>query len=194
MDEPLSHRAVAVQKWRAEIAALKAIARDCGLTEERKWYQPCYTSRGKNIVLVGAFKKYCALLFFKGALLKDHAHLLVAPGENSQSGRLIRFTSVQDIAKRASALKAYIRDAVRVEEAGLKVPKKEITEHKVPAELKTAFADHPGFQKAFRALTPGRQRAYLLHFSGAKQSQTRAARIDKWRPHILKGKGIQDEG
>lgn len=192
MAAPQTSRGRSALKWRKELAALKAIVRGCGLTETVKWYQPCYTHEGKNVVIVGAFKDNCALLFFKGALMKDPRRLLVKPGENSQSARFIRFTSAAEIATKAPVLKAYIRDAIRVEASGVKVKLKTIAERTIPAELKKAFAARPAFKTAFRALTPGRQRAYLFHFSGAKQSQTRAARIAKWMPHVLKGKGLQD--
>jgi uncharacterized protein YdeI (YjbR/CyaY-like superfamily) len=181
------------KSWREEQAALRALALACGLEETLKWGKPCYTTPdGANIVLIQTFKGFCALLFFKGALIEDPKGMLVAPGENSQSARQARFTSVAEIDKAASTLKAYIRKALTIEKAGLKVELKTITEHAVPEELQACFAKAPAFKAAFEALTPGRQRAYLLHFSGAKQSATRASRIEKCRPQILAGKGLND--
>ena len=180
------------KQWRTELETLRAIILDCGLTEELKWYQPCYTVDGANIVLIHGFKEYCALLFMKGALLKDPGGILIQQTENVQSGRQIRFTDIGQIVKRKATLKAYIMEAVEVEKAGLKVPLKKTSEFKMPAEFKKKLAENPALRTAFKALTPGRQRGYLLFFSSAKQSQTREARIDKFTPQILKGKGLQD--
>jgi len=178
--------------WREEMAQFRAIALACGLDETLKWGKPCYTAGGANIALIQPFKDYCALLFFKGALLKDAKGLLVPPGENSQSARQARFTSAADIAKAAATLKTYIREAIAIEKAGLKVELKTIDEHARPAELDAAFDEAPALRAAFEALTPGRQRAYLLHFGGAKQAATRASRIAKCAPQILAGKGLND--
>jgi uncharacterized protein YdeI (YjbR/CyaY-like superfamily) len=180
-------------KWQDEIEKLRAIILDCGLTEELKWNIPCYTLRGKNVVGIHGFKEHCALAFFKGALLADPRKILIKPGENSQVGRWIKFSHVREIVKLESILKTYIGEAIEVEEAGLKVRLKTIEEHKIPAELQHKFESQPAFETAFRALTPGRQRAYILYFSAAKQSNTRTSRIEKNMPLILKGKGLNDD-
>jgi uncharacterized protein YdeI (YjbR/CyaY-like superfamily) len=180
-------------KWQEEIEKLRAIILDCGLTEELKWNIPCYTLRGKNVVGVQGLKEHCALAFFKGALLADPRKILVKPGENSQVGRWIKFTHVREIVKLESILKTYIGEAIEVEEAGLKVRLKTIEEHKIPDELQNKFDALPAFKTAFRALTPGRQRAYILYFSAARQSNTRVSRIQKYMPQILEGKGLNDD-
>jgi len=180
-------------KWREELEKLRAIILDCGLTEELKWYQPCYTSEGKNIVLIHGFKEYCALLFMKGALLKDPKGILVQQTENVQSGRQIRFTSLQEILKMEATLKAYIMEAVEVEKSGVEVKMKKTSEFKMPVEFKNKLDQDAALKKAFKALTPGRQRGYLLYFAGAKQSETRTARVEKCRQRILDGKGLQDD-
>jgi uncharacterized protein YdeI (YjbR/CyaY-like superfamily) len=181
------------KKWREEMAELRRIVLDCPLTEELKWRAPCYTFQNSNVVLIGAFKEYCVLSFVKGALLKDAKRILVKPGENTQAVRVIRFTEVREITKIEPTLKAYLHEAIEVEKAGLKVKLKKITERKIPEELQDKFAENPALKTAFRALTPGRQRAYLLHFSAAKQSKTRTSRIEKCMPRILKGKGLADD-
>jgi uncharacterized protein YdeI (YjbR/CyaY-like superfamily) len=178
--------------WQAELQALRAIILDSPLTEEVKWRHPCYTFQGRNIVIVGRFKDYCMLNFVKGALLKDARGVLVKPGENTQVSRVIRFTSVQQVAEMEPILKAYIQEAIEVEKAGVKVKLKKITEWAVPDELEKKFDEVPGLKAAFRALTPGRQRAYLLYFAGAKQSATRTSRIEKHLKRILGGKGLDD--
>ncbi len=180
------------KKWQPEMQSLRAIVLACGLTEELKWYQPCYTYEGNNVAIISSFKEYCVLSFFKGVLLKDAKGILKSPGENSQSVRMAKFTSTKDIAKLAPTLRSYIREAIAAEKAGLKVPLKKITEHPVPEELKSKYKELPALKKTFEALTPGRQRAYLLYFSGAKQSATRLARIEKCMPQILQGKGLND--
>jgi uncharacterized protein YdeI (YjbR/CyaY-like superfamily) len=180
-------------KWQQEIEALRAMILDCGLNEELKWNIPCYTLRGKNVVGIHGFKEHCALSFFKGALLADPKGLLAKPGENSQVTRWIKFTHVREIVKLESILKTYIGEAIEVEEAGLKVRLKTIEEHKIPKELQDKFDALPAFKTAFRALTPGRQRAYILYFSAAKQSETRASRVKKYLPQILEGKGLNDD-
>jgi len=181
-----------VPKWGEEMEKLRAIVLDCGLTEELKWRQPCYTFNESNVVIIGGFKEYCLLGFFKGALLKDTHQLLSRPGENTQSGRQMRFTNVQEIAKKEKLVKAYIYEAIEVEKAGLTVKLKKTSDYEVPEELKRKLDEMPGFKTAFEALTPGRQRAYILHFSAPKQSKTREARIEKWMPMIFEGKGLND--
>lgn len=181
------------KKWREELEELRRIVLDCGLTEELKWYQPCYTSEGKNIVLIHGFKEYFALLFMKGALLKDPKSILVQQTENVQAGRQIRFTSLQEIAGLEPVLKAYIHEAIAVEKAGLQVKLKPMADYKVPEEFQRILDKSPALEKAFAALTPGRRRGYLLHFAAPKQSETRTARVVKCTPLILKGKGLNDD-
>jgi uncharacterized protein YdeI (YjbR/CyaY-like superfamily) len=181
------------KKWQQEMEELKSVVLDCGLTEELKWGQPCFTSQKRNIVLVHGFKEYCALLFFKGALLKDPKRILIQQTKNMQATRQIRFTNAREIVKMKSILKAYIREAIEVEKAGLKVNFKKTADFKIPKEFQSKLNELPALKTAFRALTPGRQRSYLLHFSAAKQSQTRTARVEKHIPQILKGKGLNDE-
>jgi uncharacterized protein YdeI (YjbR/CyaY-like superfamily) len=180
------------QQWRPEMEALRGIALSCKLTEELKWGQPCYAAEGSNIVLIHAFKGYCAYLFFKGALLKDAKGLLIQQTENVQSARQIRFTAVADIIKKKATLRAYIHEAMEVEKAGLKVTLKKTADFDVPKEFKEKLAKTPALKAAFAALTPGRQRGYLFYFSSAKQPKTREARIEKCAPQILKGKGLDD--
>lgn len=181
-----------VHSWPEQLKELRRIVLACGLTEELKWGMPCYTHGGKNIAMVVAFKEYCAVAFFKGSLLKDPAGILVAPGENSQSTRQARFTTVSEIRKRETALKSYLREAVGLEESGAKVAQKSVTEYVVPVEFQEALDSDRDLEKAFAALTPGRRKAYLLHFAGAKQSATRKSRIEKCLPRILEGKGLDD--
>jgi len=180
------------QKWREEIEKLRTIVLDCGLTEDLKWGCPCYTLEKSNIVLIHVFKEYCALLFFKGALLKDPKSILIQQTPNVQVPRQIRFTNVQEIVKMKATLKAYIKEAVEVEKAGLKVELKKTSDFAIPEEFQTKLDKTPALKKAFYALTPGRQKGYLFHFSQAKQSKTREARIEKYIPQILDGKGIDD--
>lgn len=179
-------------KWQDEIGLLRDIALSCGLDEELKWGCPCYTFKGNNIVLIHVFKEYCAFLFFKGALLKDPEGILVQQTENVQAARQIRFTTTTQIKKLGKSLKTYIFEATEVEKAGLKVPMKKTREFEVPEEFQAKLNKMPDLKKAFKALTPGRQRAYLLYFSQAKQAKTREARIDKYIPQILSGKGLDD--
>ena len=181
------------KNWQEEIRKLRTIVLDCGLTEELKWGVPCYTFQETNIVLIHVFKEYCALLFFKGALLKDTEDILIQQTKNVQAARQIRFTDVGEIVKKKSILKAYIYEAIEVEKAGLNVKLKKTTEFTMPEEFQTKLNKTPSLKKAFDALTPGRQRAYLLYFSAPKQSKTRESRIVKSAPQILKGKGINDE-
>lgn len=181
-----------VHSWQPELKLLRSIVLECGLEEELKWGVPCYTWQGHNILIVAAFKTYASISFFKGALLSDHAGMLESPGENSQAGRLIKFTDVRTISKQKADLKAYIFEAIEIEKAGLKVASKPVSEFPVPEEFQQKLDQLPQLKKAFEALTPGRQRAYLLHFGGAKQSVTRAARVEKWIPQILAGKGFNE--
>lgn len=180
------------EKWQEEFKKLRRIILDCQLDEELKWGKPCYSFQGNNIVLIHGFKEYCALLFFKGALLKDARGILVQQTENVQAARQIRFNSVREIIALEPILKAYILEAIEVEKAGLKVPLKKTTEFTVPEEFKKKLDEDPALKSAFEALTPGRQRGYLLYFSSAKQSKTRESRVEKWMPQILKGKGLDD--
>ena len=181
------------KKWQEESKKLRRIVLDCGLTEESKWGKPCYTFQNSNVVIIQGFKEYCALLFCKGALLKDAHRILIQQTENVQAARQIRFTSVPEIVALEPAVKAYIHEAVEVEKAGLKVNYKKASEFTVPEELQNKLDEIPAFKKAFKALTPGRQRAYLLYFSAPKQSKTREARIEKYIPQILKGQGLNDD-
>ena len=180
------------QAWLEEMRSLREIALECRLHEEFKWGWPCYTARGKNVVLIHAFKEYCALLFMKGALLKDPDGLLIRQTENVNSSRQIRFTGVKHIVPRRARLKAYMLEAVEVEKSGLKVAKKTNADYPRPEEFEQKLAEAPALKAAFEALTPGRQRGYLLHFAAAKQSKTRTARIEKCAPLILAGKGLDD--
>ena len=180
-------------KWQEELAKLRTIVLDCGLTEELKWYQPCYTFEDRNIVLIHGFKEYCALLFFKGALLKDPKGLLIQQTENVQAGRQIRFTNVREIVALEPVLKAYIHEAVEVEKSGAQVTHKKTSDFKIPEELQKKLDEDAAFKTAFHALTPGRQRGYLLYFAAPKQSQTREARVKKYLPHIFEGKGLTDD-
>ena len=179
-------------KWQEAYEKLRTIVLDCGLTEELKWGCPCYTSEKRNIVLIHGFKEYCALLFFKGALLKDPKGILIQQTENVQAARQVRFTTVNEIVKLKATLKAYIKEAIQVEKAGVKLNLKKTSEFKMPEEFKNKLSETPGLKKAFGALTPGRQRGYLLYFSAPKQSTTREARIEKSVPQILRGKGLDD--
>ncbi len=179
-------------KWQAEYEQLRTIVLDCGLTEELKWGCPCYTFEGNNIVLIHGFKDYCALLFMKGALMKDAKGILIQQTENVQAARQIRFTNLNEIVKLKTALKAYIQEAISVEKSGLKVELKKPTEFKMAEEFQQVLNEMPEVKKAFEALTPGRQRAYLLHFSQPKQSKTRESRVENCIPQILKGKGLDD--
>lgn len=181
------------KNWQEEIEKLRMIILDCGLTEELKWGVPCYVFQKHNIVLIHVFKEYCALLFFKGALLQDTDGILVQQTENVQAARQIRFTSVQEIVAMQPILKAYVYESIEVEKAGLDVNFKKTTEFTMPEEFQTKLDDNPVLKTAFDALTPGRQRAYLLHFSQPKQAKTRVSRIEKHVPQILDGKGLTDQ-
>jgi uncharacterized protein YdeI (YjbR/CyaY-like superfamily) len=179
-------------KWQDAYAELRTLALACGLTEELKWGCPCYTIGKNNIVLIHGFKTYCAFLFMQGALLKDPKKILVQQTENVQSARQIRFKNVSEILKSKTTLKAYIREAIALDKVGIKVALKKTTEYKMPAEFQAVLDDMPDLKSAFEALTPGRQRGYLLYFGAAKQAKTRENRIEKYIPHILSGKGMDD--
>jgi uncharacterized protein YdeI (YjbR/CyaY-like superfamily) len=180
------------KKWHEEFINLRTIILECGLTEELKWNKPCYMFQQNNIVILQGFKEYCALMFFKGALLSDPNGILIRPGENSQAQRQIRFTNVQEIMEMKAILKVYVSRAIEVEKAGLEVNFKKTEEFSLPDELQKKFDELPSLKTAFEALTPGRQRAYILYFSKAKQSKTREARIEKYIQKILGGKGLND--
>ena len=177
--------------WREEFEKLRAIILGCGLTEELKWGKPCYTFQESNVIIMYGLKESCAIAFFKGVLLKDPNGILIKPGENSQAGRWIKFTSVRQIVGMKSVVKAYIHEAIEAEKAGLKVEYKKNPEP-VPVELKNKMNETPALKSAFHALTPGRQRGYILYFSAAKQSKTRTSRIEKCQLQILNGKGLND--
>ncbi len=179
------------KKWREEFEKLRRIILDCGLAEELKWDKPCYTFQKSNIVIIQGFKEFCALLFCEGALLKDAKGLLEKPGENTRAARRIPFTKVREIVELEPVLKAYIREAMEAEKAGLQVNFKKNPEP-IPDELQNRLNEIPALKTAFAALTPGRQRAYILYFSAPKQSKTRASRVEKWMPQILHGKGLND--
>jgi uncharacterized protein YdeI (YjbR/CyaY-like superfamily) len=180
------------KKWQNKLEKLRMLVLDCGLTEELKWGVPCYTFQKSNIVLIHVFKEYCALLFFKGALLKDPNGILIQQTKNVQAGRQIRFTNVREIVKMETILKAYIYEAIEVEKAGLKVDLKKTTEFIIPEEFQNKLDEIPALKTAFEALTPGRQRAYILYFSAPKQSKTRESRVEKCMDLILDGMGLND--
>ena len=180
------------KKWQREMAKLRMIILDCQLAEELKWGKPCYTYQKSNIVLIVGFKEYCALIFCKGALLNDANGILIKPGENTQAGRQIRFTSVREIAKIETILKAYIHEAIEVEKAGLKVELKKHSEYILPEELQKGLDKNRALKTAFEALTPGRQRAYMFHISAPKTAKTRESRVEKCVQQILDGKGLND--
>lgn len=175
--------------WRAEICALRKLLLETELVEELKWYQPCYTYEGKNVAIIGKLKDSCVLSFFKGALLADANGVLETPGPNSQAGRVVRIRSLEDVQRLSSIIRDLLQLAIEVERSGKKVVLKSIEERAIPAELEMAFASHKGLRDAFEALTPGRRRYYLMHFSSAKQSATRIARIERAIPAIMEGKG-----
>ncbi len=180
------------KRWREEMQELRTIILGCELVEELKWGKPCYTFQKNNVVLIHGFKEYCAILFFKGALLKDRKGILVQQTENVQAARQLRFTSVREIVALEGVVKAYVDEAIEAEKAGLKVSLKKTAEFTIPEEFQTKLDEIPGLKSAFEALTPGRQRAYILHFSAPKQSKTRVSRVEKCRQRILDGKGLND--
>ena len=179
-------------KWKEGMELLRQIVLDCGLSEDLKWHQPCYSFQNKIVLVISGFKDYCALNLFKGALLNDPHGILVKPGENTQAGRQIRLTSVEQITGMEPILKAYLHEAIEVEKAGLKVPYKKTADFEIPQEFQLKLDEIPALKTAFDSLTPGRQRAYLLHFSAPKQSKTREARVEKHLERILGGKGLDD--
>ena len=181
------------EKWQEEFEKLRMIILGCGLTEELKWGKPCYMFQNSNIVIIQGFKEYCALMFFKGALLNDANDILIKIGENTQAGRQIQFTNVPEIVEMESIIKAYINKAVEVEKAGLKVDLKKTTKYVIPEEFQNKLDEFPDLKVAFDALTPGRQRGYILYFSAPKQSKTRESRVEKCARQILNGKGINDQ-
>lgn len=178
--------------WKQEYQALRQVLISCGLTEQIKWMHPCYMHKKKNIALIHGFNDYIALSFFKGALMKDPAKALIQPTENSQAGRQLRFANLKEIQERDGLIKEYLLEAIDLEKAGAKIAYKEVKEFEWPIELKEKFDADPEFAKAFHALTPGRQKGYLLHFAGAKQAKSRAERIEKYKERILTGKGLRD--
>jgi uncharacterized protein YdeI (YjbR/CyaY-like superfamily) len=178
------------QQWQEEFKNLRMIILDCGLSEELKWGVPCYTFEKRNVVLIHGFKEYCAILFVKGALLNDAKGILITQTENVQAARQVRFTNVRQIVEIEATLKAYIYEAIQAEKAGLKVDFKKTTEYNVPEEFQTKLDENPALKTAFDALTPGRQRAYLIYFAAPKQSKTREARVEKYMQQILDGKGL----
>jgi len=178
--------------WKEEIEHLRVIALESGLTEELKWGVPCYTHDKSNVVLIHTFKEYCAYLFHKGVLMKDPKGILIQQTENVQSARQIRFTSLTEIKKLERTLKTYLEEAIKIEESGVKVPMKKTKEFAVPEEFQVKLSKNKKLKEAFEALTPGRQRGYLLYFGSAKQTKTREERIEKYTPQILKGKGLED--
>ena len=180
------------KKWRKELEKLRRILLGCRLTEELKWGKPCYMFQKSNVVIMLPLKEYCALLFCKGALLKDPKGILVKPGENTQAARQIRFTNLREIVERETILKAYIHNAIDVEKAGLEVIYKKTTDFIIPEEFQKQLEEIPALKTAFEALTPGRQRGYILYFSAPKQSKTRESRVEKCKQRILKGKGLND--
>jgi uncharacterized protein YdeI (YjbR/CyaY-like superfamily) len=180
------------ERWEKEIKKLRTIILDCGLNEELKWGCPCYTHNNSNVCLIHVFKEYCAVLFFKGALLSDANGILIQQTENVQSARQVRFTNLREIVAKEKILKAYIYEAIEVENAGLKVRLKKTSDFKVPGEFQKKLDKSSALKKAFEALTPGRQRAYIFYFSQAKQPKTREARIEKYLKQILSGKGLDD--
>jgi uncharacterized protein YdeI (YjbR/CyaY-like superfamily) len=179
-------------RWREEMQALRDILLDCGLTEELKWGKPCYTAHGGNIVIMQPFKAHLSLMFFKGALLDDHEGLLRSQGEDTQAALRMEFSSAEQVSRRSSTVTSYIEEAIAVEEAGLEVPKKEVEDYEVPSELAKRLREDGTYREAFEALTPGRQKSYLLHFSGAKRASTRERRIEKCRAKVLEGKGFNE--
>jgi uncharacterized protein YdeI (YjbR/CyaY-like superfamily) len=180
------------EKWQDESREMRRILLDSQLTEELKWGKPCYTLEQRNVAIIQGFKEYCAMMFFKGALLEDKEGLLIRPGKHTQAGRQIRFTNVREIVGMEAILKTYIQEAIEVERSGRKVKLKETSDFEIPDEFQAKLDEMPALKDAFRALTPGRQRAYIFYFSSAKQSKTRQSRVEKCIPKILAGKGLND--
>lgn len=182
-----------VHTWASELALLRQLMLECGLEEDCKWGMPCYTVNGKNVLIISAFKDYCCLNFFKGSLIRDEANILSKAGENSEVARMFKCTTVKEIQKNYDTLKAYVYESVEIEKSGVKTMSKPVTEYEIPTELTDVFAQKPDVQQAFENLTPGRKKAYLIHFNGAKQSQTRINRIEKCIPGIMAGKGWNEQ-
>lgn len=180
------------QKWKKEISYLRNVINDCMLIEDFKWRVPCYTYQGKNVALVNCLKDYCAIAFFKGVLMSDPENILVFAGKNSQVSKLIKFRNIEEVKNLTEVIKAYVFEAIEIEKAGLKVETKKNSDDQIPDELLAAFEKDEKLKQAFQSLTPGRRRAYYLHFGGAKQSKTRVSRIEKYRNRILNGKGFHD--
>lgn len=178
--------------WQEEMKLLRSILLDCGMQEDLKWGKPCYSYQNTNLIIIQPFKSYCALGFFKGSVLGDPQKILIKPGENTQGGRQIRFTGVKEIADMEPVLKQYVFEAIEAEKAGVKVQYKKTKDYDVPEELEVEMNRNPNLKSAFEALTPGRQRGYLLYFGGAKQSKTRVDRVKRYMPRILAGKGMED--
>ena len=192
MNEEVNKYLNGLKKWKTELTKLRAIISECGLKEEFKWMHPCYTDNGKNIVLIHEFKDYCAILFHKGVLLKDPENILVQQTENVQSARQIRFTDLPEIEELKPTIKEYIEEAVEIEKSGKKIEKKKTSDFNIPKELEQKFVENPDFKKAFKKLTVGRQRGYLLHFDKPKQSKTKTSRIEKNMERIMDGYGLND--
>ena len=181
-----------VHAWKEELQLLRSLVLDCGLEEDFKWSQPCYTFRDRNVLLITALRDHAALSFFKGSLLEDPDSILIKPGESSQAGRYLKFTNVEEIVEKETLIKAYVQEAIEAEKAGRKVEFKRNPEP-IPKELQVKLNEDPFFEMAFESLTPGRQRGYIIHFSQPKKSETRVSRIEKWMPKILNGEGMHDE-
>lgn len=192
MSEEVNKYLNGLKKWKTELTKLREIISECGLKEEFKWMHPCYTDNGKNIVLIHEFKDYCAILFHKGVLLKDPENILVQQTENVQSARQIRFTDLPEIEELKPTIKAYIEEAIEIEKSGKKIEKKKTSDFNIPKELEQKFVENPDFKKAFKKLTAGRQRGYLLHFDKPKQSKTKTSRIEKNMERIMDGYGLND--
>ena len=192
MNEQVNKYINRLEKWQAELTELRKIILDSGLQEDYKWMHPSYSENGKNIVLINKFKDYCAILFHKGALLKDKENILIQQTENTQSARQIRFTDLTEIQELEPIIKEYIKEAVKVERSGIKVQKKKTSDFEIPIELELKFEENTGFEKAFKNLTAGRQRGYLLHFAKPKQSKTRTSRIENSIVRIFDGYGLTD--
>jgi uncharacterized protein YdeI (YjbR/CyaY-like superfamily) len=180
------------KKWKEEMTFLRKVVLSCDLNEDFKWMHPCYTNNNKNIVLIHGFKEYCALLFHKGALLKDPKNILIQQTKNSQVARQLRFRNIDEIKNNEGTIKDYIKEAIKNEQEGKKVALKKTSEYSIPKELTEKFKESPDYEKAFKKLTPGRQRSYLLHFTSAKQSKTRVSRIEKAIQKIYEGKGYNE--
>ncbi|PIB28675.1 DUF1801 domain-containing protein [Polaribacter uvawellassae] len=192
MNEEVNKYLTGLKKWKTELTKLREIILECGLKEEFKWMHPCYTYNGKNILLIHEFKDYCAILFHKGVLLKDPENILVQQTENVQSARQIRFTDLPEIEEQKTIIKEYIEEAIEIEKSGKKIEKKKTSDFDIPKELKQKFEENLDFEKAFKKLTAGRQKGYLLHFSKPKQSKTKITRIEKNMERILDGYGLTD--